>query len=29
MLADWQKELGDPLPLTSENPKPAEFSPPH
>jgi hypothetical protein len=27
-LADWQKDLGDPLPLTSDNPMPAEFTPP-
>ncbi len=27
-LGAWQKELGDTLPLTSDNPKPAAFTPP-
>jgi arylsulfatase A-like enzyme len=27
-LAGWQKDLGDALPLTSDNPKPAAFTPP-
>jgi len=29
LMADWQRELGDRAPLTSENPRPEKFTPPN